>query len=74
MKEVRVRVRAGERKDSVAVGKNGVINIAVRAKAERGDANERVREILARHFGVPVSRVHILTGTTRPQKRILVDG
>ena len=49
-----------------------VFKIAVKEKAERNAANERVCELIARHFGVPVKAVQIRTGQHRKNKSIEV--
>ena len=36
--------------------------ISVKEPAERNAANQRVRELLAEHFGVSVSKIRFITG------------
>lgn len=64
---VKVRVRPGARREKVEKTAQG-FSIAVREKAERNEANERVRAILAREYGVPVSAVRMKTGAHSPVK------
>jgi len=64
---VRVRVTAGARREKIEKTKDGFV-IAVREKAERNEANERVRAILAREFGVPPKAVRLERGARSPGK------
>ncbi|MDP2648798.1 MAG: DUF167 domain-containing protein [Patescibacteria group bacterium] len=68
----RVKVSAGARRESLAEGKGGVLGISVREKAERGAANLRVRELVARHFGVSVKAVRIVKGHRGSSKTLEV--
>ncbi len=51
----------GSRSESVNE-ENGVLRITVREAAERNMANNRVREIVAAHSGVPLSKVRMILG------------
>ncbi len=69
---VRVQVQPGAKKERVEeVG--GVLRIAVREPAERNLANERVRELVARHHGVPRAQVRIVAGHHSPVKMVVVS-
>ncbi len=46
--------------------------ISVKEPAQRNRANQRVRELLAEHFGVTLSSVQILTGARSGKKRFTV--
>jgi uncharacterized protein YggU (UPF0235/DUF167 family) len=71
-KEIRVRVVPNSRRESVAQGKGDVLEVRVREKAERGEANARVRQLVALHVGVPLSKVRILAGQRSPTKRFSI--
>jgi uncharacterized protein (TIGR00251 family) len=60
MVRVRVRPRAGKR--AVAVSDSGDLIVSVLSPPEKGQANREVIELVARHFGLPVSRVKIVRG------------
>jgi uncharacterized protein len=68
---VRVRVKAGARKERVSEEK-GVYTIEVREKTERGEANARVREVLARALCVRPETLHLVKGMTSPSKTYLL--
>ena len=57
------------------VGKlpDGTWKIKVAAAPEKGKANRELCAFLADHFGVPQSRVHIVSGETAHIKRVRVD-
>ena len=57
------------------VGKmaDGTWKVKVAAAPERGKANHALCVFLADHFGVPQSRVHIVSGETSHLKRVRVE-
>lgn len=57
------------------VGKlpDGTWKVKVAAVPEKGKANRDLCAFLADHFGVPQSRVHILSGETSHLKRVRID-
>jgi uncharacterized protein YggU (UPF0235/DUF167 family) len=58
---LKVFVMPGARKERVEE-KGDMLAIAVREPAQGNHANDRVRELLALRFDVPVAQVRILTG------------
>jgi uncharacterized protein YggU (UPF0235/DUF167 family) len=67
-----VKVRTGVKKESVTEGRDGRLLVAVSAKREAGKANERLREVLAAHFGLSVDAVVIRHGKTSATKTVLL--
>ena len=57
------------------VGKlpDGTWKVKVAAAPEKGKANRALCAFLADHFGVPQSRVSILSGETSHRKRVRID-
>jgi len=70
---LRVRVRPGAREESVRELSGDELEVRVSAPPQKGKANERVRELLAEHFGVSRSRVRILKGESSRRKLIEID-
>jgi uncharacterized protein YggU (UPF0235/DUF167 family) len=70
--EYRIKVTAGAKKESVTVGRDGRLLVLVSALREEGRANDRMRELLAAHFGVAVSAVTIRRGHTNGSKTVFV--
>ncbi|MEY2665561.1 MAG: hypothetical protein RLZZ480_666 [Candidatus Parcubacteria bacterium] len=69
---VKVHVYAGMKKESVTKTKENVYEIVTKAPAERNLANEVVREVLAREYGVSVKAIRIVNGHHNPSKLIEV--
>lgn len=72
MKEVRVKVQTGVKRELVEVGEDGRFLVSVSAPRKEGRANERVRELIAAHFLVPVERVRVVRGKSEASKTIRV--
>lgn len=70
---LKVRATAGARKESFREESSTHFVIAVREKAERNEANQRIRELLAAHFAIPVERVRIVNGHQSPSKLLSID-
>ena len=71
---VRVKVKTNAKKDSLTVGEKNTLSISVRVKPQENRANERVIQLVARHFGVPAKQVRIVSGHQRPSKMLRIDG
>lgn len=70
--EYRVKVIANTKKESVTVGRDGRLLVSVSAPRKEGKANERMRELLAEHFGVSPDAITLRRGHTSPTKTIFV--
>lgn len=70
---VRVVVAPGARRERIEEVKPNVFSISVREKAERGEANERVRILLARHFHTIPKSVRILSGHRGKNKTLAIS-
>ncbi|BBX02171.1 hypothetical protein BST36_14235 [Mycolicibacterium moriokaense] len=69
-----VRVKPGSRKGPlVESADNGELTIYVQERAVEGKANDAVVKLLAKHLGVPRSRVTLVSGATSRLKRFRVD-
>lgn len=69
---VHARVIPNSKKELFFESMPSVFDIAVREKPERNLANTRVRELIARHFGVSVKAVSIRAGHRGPNKMLRV--
>ena len=70
--DIRVRVVAAAKKESVDMSDIGMCTIYTKAKKERNAANARARFLLAKYFGVPEGAVRLVAGHHRPSKRFVV--
>lgn len=69
--ELRVQPRAS--RDGVSGISGGRIKVRVSAPPVDDAANERLRDFIAKEFGVSRGRVRILSGLSGREKRIAVD-
>ena len=68
-----VRVKPGSRKGPlVEADADGELTIYVPERAVEGKANEAVVKLLAKHLGVPRSRLELVSGATSRVKRFRV--
>ena len=72
--EFNVKVVPGGSRDEVAGMLGDALKIKVSAPAEGGKANRAVCELLAGEIGVPPRDVAVISGHTRPHKRLAVRG
>jgi uncharacterized protein YggU (UPF0235/DUF167 family) len=71
---ISVRVKPGSRKGPlVEAGPDGNLTIYVREPAVEGKANAAVAKLLAKHLGVPSSRLELVSGATSRMKRFRVS-
>ncbi len=68
MAYIKVRVKAGARKERVVAKADDTYIIEVREKPERGEANKRVRELLAEALHAQEAHVRLVKGSTSPSK------
>lgn len=70
---VKVKVIADAKKEVVESLGDDSYSISVKEKAERNEANVRVRELIANEYRVLPHKVRILTGHHSPSKICTVD-
>ncbi|OGG58328.1 hypothetical protein A2853_00205 [Candidatus Kaiserbacteria bacterium RIFCSPHIGHO2_01_FULL_55_17] len=70
--EVKVRVRAGARREVFEMITPISFTIAVREEAAKNAANRRVIERIAAYFKVPIKTVRIIRGHRSPSKTLSV--
>ena len=71
---LKVKARPGARKDALAGIRGSELVVEVRARAEKGLANEAVRQVLADALGVPRAGVSLKIGAGSTHKVFLVPG
>lgn len=70
---ISVRVKPGSRKGPlVETDEDGVLTVYVHEPAVDGKANTAVIRVLAEHFGVPRSRVELVSGAAARIKRFRI--
>ena len=65
---IKVRVRAGAKKEELVEESKTHFIIAVKEPAEQNLANKRVIQLIALHFKVPAKQVRIISGHHSPSK------
>jgi len=70
---ITVHVKPNARQETVAVREDGVYIVKVSVPPVEGKANERLVEVLSRHFGRPRSAIQILKGTHGRHKIIEIQ-
>ncbi len=72
--EFDVKVVPGGSRDQLAGMLGDAMKIKVSAPAEGGKANRAVTQLIASELGIAARDVVIVSGQTRPQKRLFVRG
>jgi len=70
---ITVHVKPNARQETVTVREDGVYVVKVSVPPIEGKANERLVEVLSRHFGRPRSAIQILKGTHGRHKIIEIQ-
>lgn len=70
---VRVKVKPGSKREEVKELSEDYLEVRVSAPPEKGRANERVLELVAKYYGVRKSSVRILKGETAREKLIEIN-
>ena len=69
---IRVKVRAGEKKETVVNKSEEQLAVSLVEKAERNLANKRLIEVLAEYYGLPENQIRIIRGHKTPSKIVSV--
>ena len=72
--QIPVKVLPRSSADRVTGVVGGRIKVCVTAAPEKGKANERLLRTLSRFFGIPFSRVSLLSGDSSREKCVLLAG
>jgi hypothetical protein len=68
--KVSIRVQPNSRRPGIEQLPDGTLKVRVAAQPLEGKANQAVIEALAKHFGVPKSRISIIRGETSRNKLV----
>ena len=74
MARLKLHVTPGAREDGLAGWQGDSLRVRVRARPEKGLANEAALRLLARRLNVPRSRLDLVRGATSRDKLIEVEG
>ncbi len=70
---IKIKVTAGSKKEIFVKESKDHFKVSVKEPATRNLANIRVREIIAEHFKLPITKVRIINGHHSPSKLLVVD-
>lgn len=73
MTTIRVKVKPGSGTSELRQASDGGWQARVKALPIEGKANEELRKLVARHFGVPKRQVRIRTGKTGRTKLVQIE-
>ena len=71
-KIIKVKVNAGSKTEKIEEISPDIYKVRVAQPPEKGKANQRVLELVAEYFNVPISRVCLISGNTYKEKVISV--
>lgn len=69
---LRVRAAPGASRDAIVGVHGGALKVAVSSPPEKGKANQRIIEVLAKELGLPTRCITLVAGTTARDKRLVV--
>ncbi|MCR4284321.1 MAG: DUF167 domain-containing protein [Parcubacteria group bacterium] len=69
---IKVKIFPGIKKEEVTEKNEGVFEVKVKEKAEQGKANNRLIELLSRHFQISESQVKIISGSKKRNKTVSI--
>lgn len=72
-KVIKLKVSAGAKTEKVEEMEDGSLKVRVTEAPEKGKANKRVLELVAKHFGAPISKVFLVSGQTYREKVVEID-
>lgn len=70
---IKIKVTPDAKKEKFEEIREDLFEISVKEKAKQNMANERVKEIIARHYGIMKGKVRIISGHHSPSKIIDID-
>ena len=71
---LRVHLQPGARSEGAGGVHGDALKVSVRAPAQGGRANQALLALLARHLGVPLASLSIVSGWSSREKRVLFEG
>lgn len=74
MVRIAVHVTPGARDDAIVGWEGDVLRVKVRARPEKGHANQALIDLLARRLGVAPGSLTIVRGASSRHKLVKVDG
>ncbi len=70
---IKVKVTAGAKKETFLPVSKEEFKVSVKEPAERNLANNRIRELIAIHYKLPIGKTRIISGHHSPSKILSVN-
>ena len=70
---IKVRVSAGAKTEKVEEVSSNEFRVRTTTAPEKGKANEKVRELLAKHLGIPRMSLYLKSGHTSRDKIFIIE-
>ncbi len=74
MARLKLHLTPGARQEGIGGWQGGALRLRVRARPEKGRANEAAMRLLADRLGLPRAALSIVRGATSRDKLVQVDG
>ena len=68
-----IHVKTRKRADSLKKLSDGTYSAELRALPAKGEANDALRQLLSREFGIPITRIVIARGRASRLKHVLIS-
>ena len=65
---IKVKAKPNSRKNEITEISENYFEVKVTVPPEKGKANEKIRELLARHFNIPKSKIELISGENYKEK------
>jgi uncharacterized protein (TIGR00251 family) len=72
--KIKVRAKPNSRKNEVIRLEENFYEVKVTSPPEKGKANEKIRELLAKYLNIPKSKISLVNGETYKEKIFEVKG
>ncbi len=70
---IKVKVKPNANKNELKEISPGFFEARVSVPPEKGKANQRVMELLAKHFKIPKSKINLISGNTCKEKLFEIE-
>ncbi len=65
---IKVKTHPLSKKEEIIKKNEDSFEIKIKEKAERGEANKKVKELLSKHFNIPLGKVALRKGAKQKNK------
>jgi hypothetical protein len=66
--KIKVKAKPNARKNGITKLGEDYYEVKVTVPPEKGKANEKIRELLAKHLNIPKSRINLISGESYKEK------